>query len=77
MDEPLSSLNVELSVRLRGEILRLHNQLGFTLLYVTHNREEAFEIGSRVLVMEQGKIERLGTAGEIRAYLEARTGRLA
>ncbi len=72
LDEPLSSLNLELSLRLRREIVRLQNDLGFTLLYVTHNREEAFEVGTRLLVMEQGRVERLGSAGEIRAFLEDR-----
>ena len=69
MDEPLSSLNLELNLRLRREIVRLQEELGFTLLYVTHSREEAFEIGTRVLVMEQGRIERIGSAAEIRKYL--------
>jgi len=57
MDEPLSSLDDELSLHLRREVLRLHGQLGFALLYVTHSREEAAEIGSRVIAMRQGRIE--------------------
>ncbi len=60
MDEPLSSLNTELNLRLRAEILRLHHDLGFTLLYVTHSHEEAFEIGSRVLLMRDGRTEMEG-----------------
>jgi len=51
MDEPLSSLDLELNRYLRREILRLHAELGFTLVYVTHNREEAADIGSRVIAM--------------------------
>jgi iron(III) transport system ATP-binding protein len=51
MDEPLSSLDPELSLHLRKEILRLHAELGFTLLYVTHSVEEAAEVGSRVITM--------------------------
>ena len=51
MDEPLSSLDPDLSLHLRGEIMRLHAELGFTLVYVTHNREEAGAIGSRVIAM--------------------------
>lgn len=58
MDEPLSSLNEELNLRLRREILRLHHELGFALLYVTHSREEAAEIGQRMLLMRDGQIER-------------------
>lgn len=74
MDEPLSSLDLELSVRLRGEVLRLQKDLGFTLLYVTHDREEAFDIGTRVVVMTgNGRIERIGSIEEVRAYLVART----
>jgi iron(III) transport system ATP-binding protein len=51
LDEPLSSLDPELSLHLRAEILRLHAELGFTLVYVTHSREEAADIGSRVIAM--------------------------
>jgi iron(III) transport system ATP-binding protein len=51
MDEPLSSLDPELSLHLRGEILRLHAELSFALVYVTHSREEAADLGSRVIHM--------------------------
>ena len=68
MDEPLSSLDLELNVRLRKEILRLQDSIGFTLLYVTHDRDEAFHIGTRVIVMKKGKIERTGSGEEIREY---------
>jgi ABC-type Fe3+/spermidine/putrescine transport system ATPase subunit len=57
MDEPLSSLDEELSLHLRGEILRLHAALGFTLIYVTHSREEAIDIGTRVIAMHEGRID--------------------
>ncbi len=70
MDEPLSSLDLELSLKLRKEILRLQKEIGFTLLYVTHNREEAFEIGSRIVVMSHGKIERIGPVDHIRQYFK-------
>ncbi|MBI2884233.1 MAG: ABC transporter ATP-binding protein [Candidatus Methylomirabilis oxyfera] len=70
MDEPLSSLDVDLNERIRKEILRLHNTLGFTLIYVTHDREEALDIGTRVLIMEKGRIERSGSVKEIRHYFE-------
>ena len=56
MDEPLSSLDPELNLHLRREILRLHAALGFTLVYVTHSREEAANIGSRVIAMRQGRL---------------------
>jgi len=57
MDEPLSSLDFDLHLHLRGEILRLHAELGFTLVYVTHNRDEAAEVGSRVISMHQGRLQ--------------------
>ena len=51
MDEPLSSLDRDLNLHLRKEILGLHVELGFTLVYVTHSVEEASQIGSRVIAM--------------------------
>jgi iron(III) transport system ATP-binding protein len=56
MDEPLSSLDHELGVALRQEILWLHDDLRFTLLYVTHDHEEAAQIGTRVVRLEHGQI---------------------
>ncbi len=52
MDEPLSSLDPELNRRLRKEIIRLHEVLGFTLVYVTHSEEEAEEIGERKIILK-------------------------
>ena len=66
MDEPLSSLDQELNLRLRKEILRLQKTLGFALLYVTHNREEAFDIGSRIVAMDKGTIVQAGSVDKIR-----------
>ncbi len=56
MDEPLSSLDRELSLQLRSDILRLHKNLGFTLIYVTHSSEEALEIATRMVHMSHGRI---------------------
>ncbi len=56
MDEPLSSLDVELNLRLRKEILRLQKVLGFTLLYVTHDREEAVDIATRIVILNKSHI---------------------
>jgi ABC-type Fe3+/spermidine/putrescine transport system ATPase subunit len=56
MDEPLSSLDDALSLQLRREIVRLHAEFGFTLLYVTHRRDEATDIASRVVRMEGGHV---------------------
>jgi iron(III) transport system ATP-binding protein len=72
MDEPLSSLDFELGLELRREILALQAALGFTLLYVTHNLDEAFAIAQRIVVMRAGAIVRMGTVEEIRAYFAAR-----
>jgi iron(III) transport system ATP-binding protein len=65
MDEPLSNLDEELNRRLRYELLRLHTQLGFTPLYVTHDRAEASEIGTRIVRMRQGCIEQIASAEEV------------
>ena len=73
MDEPLSSLDQELNTRLRQEILRLHENIGFALLYVTHNREEASDIGSRIVVMDKGTIVQSGSADEIRDFFNKPT----
>ncbi len=56
MDEPLSSLDDALSLQLRREIVRLHAEFGFTLLYVTHRRDEAADIASRVVRVEGGRV---------------------
>jgi iron(III) transport system ATP-binding protein len=56
MDEPLSSLDRELSLQLRSDILRLHKNLAFTLIYVTHSSEEALEIATRMVRMSDGRI---------------------
>ena len=56
MDEPLSSLDPELNLHLRRELVRLHAELGFTLLYVTHDRDEAADVGSRVIAVRQNQI---------------------
>ncbi|MFQ5788368.1 MAG: ABC transporter ATP-binding protein [Thermodesulfobacteriota bacterium] len=67
MDEPLSSLDTGLRLTLRKEILRLQEELAITLIYVTHDREEAFSLATRIVVMEDGKIQKIGTVSEIKA----------
>jgi ABC-type sugar transport system ATPase subunit len=56
MDEPLSSLDEELNLHLRREIVRLQQALRLTLLYVTHNRSEAEEIGTKLVFLRKGEI---------------------
>ena len=60
MDEPLSSLDLELNIRLRREILRLQERLGFAMIYVTHDQGEAFDMATRVVSMRQGRIDHIG-----------------
>jgi ABC-type Fe3+/spermidine/putrescine transport system ATPase subunit len=69
MDEPLSSLDFELGLELRREILALQERLGFTLLYVTHNLDEAFAMAQRVVVMREGAIIRVGSTAEIKTSM--------
>jgi iron(III) transport system ATP-binding protein len=63
MDEPLSNLDEALNMQLRKEILRLHSDLGFTLVYVTHSREEAEALGARIIFLRQGRIESRWASG--------------
>jgi iron(III) transport system ATP-binding protein len=77
MDEPLSSLDFELNLQLRHELLRLQGEFGFTLIYVTHNLEEAFAIATRVVVMKAGRIDRIGSVAPIRAHFEELLRRIA
>jgi ABC-type Fe3+/spermidine/putrescine transport system ATPase subunit len=57
MDEPLSSLDQELNIRLRKEIIILQENLGFTMLYVTHDHNEASDIATRTIIMDKGCIK--------------------
>jgi len=67
MDEPLSSLDLELNRRLREEILALQARLGFTLVYVTHDREEAFALANRIVLMDHGRVVRDDTSEQVSA----------
>jgi iron(III) transport system ATP-binding protein len=74
MDEPLSSLDIDLNLLLRREILRLQEEFGITMLYVTHDRDEAFSLATRIVVMGRGRIKKTGTVNEISEYLSALSG---
>ena len=65
LDEPLSALDALERVRLRGEIRALQQKLGVTTIMVTHDQEEALSLADRIVVMNQGVIEQIGTAIEI------------
>lgn len=64
-DEPLSNLDAQLRRDVRSEIHRIHNELGFTAVYVTHDLVEAVELGDRIAVMREGVIEQDGTPSEV------------
>lgn len=69
MDEPLSNLDLDLNLLLRKEILRLQQDLDITMLYVTHDRDEAFSLAKRIILMGHGKIQKVGNAQEVSQYL--------
>ena len=59
-DEPLSNLDAELRVEMRVEIARLHNEIGATMIYVTHDQVEAMTLADKVVVLRAGRIEQVG-----------------
>ena len=65
LDEPLSNLDAQLRVQTRSEILRLHERLQTTMLYVTHDQVEALSLGHRVGVLRDGRLEDIGTPQRI------------
>jgi multiple sugar transport system ATP-binding protein len=64
-DEPLSNLDAKLRVEMRTEILRVQRELGSTIVHVTHDQEEAMTLAHRVVVMNEGLIEQVGTPAEV------------
>ena len=68
LDEPLSNLDAAMRVELRDEIMRLHERLQTTFIYVTHDQAEAMHMGSRVAVMKDGMIVQTGTPQEVYNY---------
>mgnify|MGYP001445341014 FL=1 len=64
-DEPLSNLDAKLRVTLRNELIRLHQRLAATILYVTHDQIEALTLGDRIAVMKDGQIQQLGTPQQV------------
>ena len=65
MDEPLSNLDAKLRVQMRSEIIKLHEALGATTIYVTHDQTEAMTMASRIVVMKLGRIQQIGSPIEI------------
>lgn len=75
MDEPLSNLDANLRMEMRSEIKQLQKNLGITTVYVTHDQSEAIALSDRVVVMNSGKIEQIGTPQEI--FLNPKTSFVA
>jgi ABC-type sugar transport system ATPase subunit len=64
-DEPLSNLDAKLRTHMRGELERLHAELGITIVYVTHDQVEAMTLGTRIAVMADGRIQQLGAPMDV------------
>jgi len=68
MDEPLSNLDAKLRINTRAEIVKLHNRLGTTFIYVTHDQTEAMTMGDRIVVMKKGVIQQTAPPQELYNY---------
>jgi ABC-type sugar transport system ATPase subunit len=65
LDEPLSNLDARLRIRMRRDLKALHQQLGSTIVYVTHDQSEAMTLSSRIAVFDHGKLQQYGAPAEI------------
>ena len=65
MDEPLSNLDAKLRLEMRAEMRRIHNSLGATTIYVTHDQEEALSLADRIVVLQDGTIRQVGRPEEL------------
>ncbi len=65
MDEPLSNLDAKLRVSMRSELIKIHRQVGATTIYVTHDQIEAMTMADRIVVMNLGRIQQVGTPKEL------------
>ena len=65
MDEPLSNLDAKLRLEMRAEIRRIHNQLGATTIYVTHDQDEALSLADRIVVLRDGMIRQVGQPSDL------------
>lgn len=64
-DEPLSNLDAKLRTHMRGELERLHQEMGITIVYVTHDQVEAMTLGTRIAVMDGGRLQQVGAPMDI------------
>jgi len=67
MDEPLSNLDAKLRLEMRSEIRRIHNMLGSSTIYVTHDQDEALSLADRIVVLRDGLVRQVGTPEELYA----------
>ncbi len=65
LDEPMAALDAKLKLQLQGELVVLQKKFGITFVYVTHDQQEALNMSDRVAIMNQGKIEQMGTPLEV------------
>lgn len=65
MDEPLSNLDAKLRNQMRAEIIKLHQRINTTFVYVTHDQTEAMTLGDRIVIMKDGFIQQIGTPQEV------------
>ena len=73
MDEPLSNLDAKLRLEMRAEIRRIHNTLGATTIYVTHDQEEALSLADRIVVLQRRRVRQVGTPDDL--YARPQPGR--
>ncbi len=66
-DEPLSNLDAELRIKMRGELISLHKRLGSTMVYVTHDQVEAMTMADQIVVLNDGRVEQVGSPIELYA----------
>src|SRR4029079_18868897 len=71
LDEPLAALDLKLRHQMQEELRRIHQEIGGTFIFVTHDQSEAFALANLVAVMNQGKVEQIGSPD--RVYLHPRT----
>ncbi len=65
LDEPLSNLDAKLRVQMRAELKRIHQRLGITTIYVTHDQVEAMTLGDRIVVMSAGEVQQIGKPHDV------------
>ena len=68
LDEPLSNIDAKLRIEMRAELVKLQRELGTTTIYVTHDQEEAMTIGHRIVIMNKGVVQQVGSPLEVYDY---------